>query len=199
MSSATVAAGNTGAAPSCRPIKPIDDQREAQWAIEQFLERQRLRADAHLDAYRQMTNRHGALARCGIFSPALLHRCAEHARDRGNAILDRAIALAQRVRNTDSRRRALAIARANKPQISISVHDQTDYARAFDSMKRALHTLNGTSREPGIVWPELIDVMPWRSAERAQMVAADDIKRGQLLSVGNDDLAHLFSPKEKAA
>lgn len=164
MSSATVAAGNTGAASSCRPIKPIDDQRDVQWAIAQFLERQRLRADVYLDAYRQMTNRHGALARCGVFTPALLHRCAERARDRGNAILDRAIALAQRVRNEDSRRRALAIARANEPQISISVHDQTDYARAADSLQAVLATLHGTSREPCIVWPELNDVMP--SSER---------------------------------
>lgn len=167
MSSATVAAGNTGAASTRRPIKPIDDQREAQWAIEQFLERQRLRADAHLDAYRQMTNRHGALARCGIFSPALLHRCAERARDRGNAILDRAIALAKVVRDADTRRRATAISMQYAPQISISAHDQADYARAFDSMKRALATLNGTSREPGIVWPELIDVIPRRKRKAA--------------------------------
>lgn len=199
MSSATMAAGNTGAASTRRPIKPIDDQRDAQWAIEQFLERQRLRADVHLDAYRQITAPHGALARCGIFSAALLRRCAERARDRGNAMLNRAIALAKVVRDADTRRRATAISMQYAPQISISLHDQTDYARVFDSMKRALHTLHGTSRQPGIVWPELIDVMPWRSTERAQMVAADDIKRGQLLSVGNDGLAHLFSPKEKAA
>ena len=146
MSSATVAAGNTGAASTRRPIKPIDDQREAQWAIEQFLERQRLRADVHLEAYRQMTNRHGALARCGIFSPALLHRCAERARDRGNAILDRAIALAKVVRDADTRRRATAISMQYAPQISISAHDQADYARAFDSMKRALATLNEIGR-----------------------------------------------------
>jgi len=166
MSSATVAAGNTGAASSCRPIKPIDDQRDVQWAIAQFLERQRLRADVHLDAYRQMTNRQGALARCGIFSPALLHRCAERARDRGNAMLDRAIALAKVVRDADTRRRATAISMQYAPQISISVHDQTDYARAADAMLGALATLRGTSREPGIVWPELIEVMP-RSERKA--------------------------------